>query len=201
MTLEDSVGDILRKARQSANVSAEALARAGGLSTDELTTLEETGRTPRAPGFEAMAALVGLDGAKLRRVAGGWLPPAVDLSGWRELRQITTNGSGMTVNCYLAWDEVTREAALFDTGFDAAPIVEWIEREQLQLRHLFITHSHHDHIAALASVREKYPKVRLHSNAKGAPPDQRYRANEFIHLGSLRITNRETPGHAEDGVT
>src|SRR4030095_11236537 len=49
-------------------------------------------------------------------------------------------------------------------------------------------------------IREKFPKIRLHSNIKGAPPDQRNRPNDFIHLGSLRITNRETPGHAEDGV-
>ena len=31
--------------------------------------------------------------------------------------------------------------------------------------------------------------------------DQRNRANDFIHLGSLRITHRDTPGHAEDGTT
>jgi len=36
---------------------------------------------------------------------------------------------------------------------------------------------------------------------KNAPVDQRNRANDFIHLGSLRITHRDTPGHAEDGVT
>ena len=28
-----------------------------------------------------------------------------------------------------------------------------------------------------------------------------HRANDFIHLGSLRISNRETPGHAEEGVS
>ena len=31
--------------------------------------------------------------------------------------------------------------------------------------------------------------------------DQRNRKNDFIHLGSLRITNRDTPGHAEEGTT
>jgi hypothetical protein len=30
--------------------------------------------------------------------------------------------------------------------------------------------------------------------------DQRIRGNDCIHLGSLRVTNRDTPGHA-DGVT
>jgi glyoxylase-like metal-dependent hydrolase (beta-lactamase superfamily II) len=31
--------------------------------------------------------------------------------------------------------------------------------------------------------------------------DQRNRPNECVQLGSLRISHRETPGHAEDGVT
>ena len=48
---------------------------------------------------------------------------------------------------------------------------------------------------------ERLPKARVHSGAKQAPVDQRNRANDFIHLGSLRITNRDTPGHAEDGTT
>jgi hydroxyacylglutathione hydrolase len=201
MTLEDTMGDIIRKARQSANVSAEAVARVAGLTQDELSVLEETGKSTKNPNYEALAKFLALNPAKLRGIAEGWLPPEIDVSLWRELRQITTQGSGMSVNCYLLWDEVSREAALFDTGFDAQPIYDLIDREQLQLKHLFITHTHHDHVAALGSIRERFPKIKLHSNAKGAPPDQRYRPNEFIHLGSLRITNRDTPGHAEDGVT
>ena len=53
----------------------------------------------------------------------------------------------------------------------------------------------------MAAIREKFPNVRLHTNTKTAPPQHRIRANDCIQLGSLRITNRETPGHAEDGVT
>src|SRR5262249_21779921 len=33
-----------------------------------------------------------------------------------------------------------------------------------------------------------------------APPQHRNRANDFIHLNSLRITNRETPKHAKDKI-
>lgn len=44
-------------------------------------------------------------------------------------------------------------------------------------------------------------KVRVHSGSKSAPLDQRNRANDCIHLGNLRITHRDTPGHAEDGTT
>ena len=201
MTLEDTVGDIIRKARQSANVAAEAAAQAAGLSLAEFSSWEETGQAARSPNYDAVARLLGLDGKRLKALADGWMPPTLDLGTWRELRQITTPGAGMTVNCYLAWDEVTREAALFDTGFDAQPIFDLVDQEKLQLKHLFITHTHHDHIQALAPIRERFPKIKLHSNSQSAPPDQRNRANDFLHLGSLRITNRDTPGHAEDGVT
>jgi glyoxylase-like metal-dependent hydrolase (beta-lactamase superfamily II) len=53
----------------------------------------------------------------------------------------------------------------------------------------------------LGAIREAFPKAKVHSGSKNAPVDQRNRANDFIHLGNLRITNRDTPGHAEDGVT
>lgn len=201
MNLEDHVGDIIRKARIMSQVSAPNAAKAAGLTEAELAAVEDSGRVTGSPNFKALAEQIGLNGDKLKGVADGWLPPEKDLGMWRELRVITTTGNGMAVNCYLIWDEVSREAALFDTGWDASPILNEIASNQLQLRHLFITHTHEDHIAALGTIRERFPKIRLHSSTKGAPVDQRNRANDFIHLGSLRITNRDTPGHAEDGTT
>ena len=201
MNLEDHPGDVICKARTAANVSAEDAAAAAGLTPDEFSALEETGSFTKRPDFQALAAKVGLHGGKLEGIVDGWLPQKRDLGLWRELRQIPTAGTGFKVNCYLLWDEVTLEAALFDTGFDAQPIFDLIDRNKLQLKHLFITHTHADHIAALEPIRNRFPKVKLHSGARNAPVDQRNRANDFIHLGSLRITNRDTPGHAEDGVT
>jgi glyoxylase-like metal-dependent hydrolase (beta-lactamase superfamily II) len=201
MTLEDHVGDIIRKGRMMSAVSAEATARSGGLTEPELEVLEETGRAPRTVNFAAIARTLGLDGAKLEMIAKGWLPATKDLGLWRELRMVTTSRTGLAVNCFLLWDEVSREAALFDTGWEAEPLFSLILENNLQLRHLFVTHGHPDHIAALAAVRERFPKVRIHSGAAKAPVDQRIQANSFIHLGSLRITNRDTPGHAEDGTT
>jgi glyoxylase-like metal-dependent hydrolase (beta-lactamase superfamily II) len=201
MNLEDHLGDIIRKGRMMSSVSSADAARAAGISETDLKLIEETGTFKGAVNFEKLGPALGLDGAKLAGIARGWLPTEKDLSQWRELRCITTAAEGMTVNAYLVWDEISREAALFDTGFDVAPVIEIIEREQLQLKHLFITHTHEDHVAGLPAIREKYPKVRIHSGYHTAPVDQRNRANDFIHLGSLRITNRDTPGHAEDGVT
>ncbi|MGA1236236.1 MAG: MBL fold metallo-hydrolase [Limisphaerales bacterium] len=199
MQLEDHVGDVLAKARKGLGLEVGELARLAGVSEERYASLEEAGEVAGA-NLSALAKRLGLDGAKLSGVAGGWVPAEPDLGVWRELRVVTTE-RGMAVNAYLIWDEVTREAALFDTGWDAAPLFALIEENDLELRHIFITHSHGDHVAALAEVRAKYPKARLHSSAPDVPVNERNRANDFIHLGSLRITNRATPGHTADGVT
>jgi glyoxylase-like metal-dependent hydrolase (beta-lactamase superfamily II) len=203
MNLEDHLGDILAKARAMSTVPAEAAAQAAGLSLAEMAELEKSGRVPaaRTLDFNALAKLLDLDALKLEGIAKGWTPSSKDLGQWRELRCVTTTAGDMPVNCYLAWDEVSRDAALFDTGWEGEPIFRLIAENQLQLRHIFITHSHQDHIAALGAVRDRFPKARLHTSAPLCPVDQRNRPNDFIHLGSLRITHRDTPGHAPDGVT
>src|SRR5215469_15736105 len=151
MNLEDHLGDVIRKARSMSSVSTETAARAAGLTAEELEALESSGTPNNKANYTALAAVIGLDGAKLERLAKGWTPTPKDLGTWRELRSITTD-AGMTVNCYLIWDEVSREAALFDTGWHAEPIKSLIAENQLQLRHIFITHTHEDHIAALDEV-------------------------------------------------
>jgi len=201
MNLEDHLGDVLRKGRLMTKVSPADAAKAAGLAEAELTALEDSGIIGKRPNFAALAGLIELNAGKLERLAAGWLPGENDMSTWRELRMFPTHAEGMTVNAYLVWDEVTREAAAFDTGWDARPILKTIEDNQLLLRHVFVTHSHHDHVAGLGKLRDAYPKVKLHSSSKHAPVDQRNKPNEIIHLGGLRVTYRDTPGHADDGVT
>jgi len=201
MILEDHLGDILRKARTAAKVSGEVAAKAAGLSEIELSALEESGVVPSVPNFTALAELLCLHPDKLERIATGWTPLPQDTGVWREIEVVSTTRGGNTVNCFLVWDEVSREAALFDTGWEAEPIVKLIDENALQLKHLFLTHLHEDHVAALEPLRTRFPKVHLHTNSKSAPPQHRNRSNDFIQLGSLRILNRETPGHAEEGVT
>src|SRR5687768_10693125 len=118
MTLEDHVGDIVRKARTAANVSAESAAQAAGIAPGEIKSLEESGNAGSGLNFQALGKLISVDGPKLERIAKGWLPQPVDLGNWRELRVVTTTQT-YGVNAYMVWDEVTREAAVFDTGWDA----------------------------------------------------------------------------------
>ena len=202
MQLEDHLGDILRKARIMTNGQSADIAKAAGLAETELAALESSGQCKEKINFPALAAALALDTKKFEAIASGWLPAKVDTQQWREIRTVTTRDpDGMAVNCYLIWDEVQRDAALFDTGLDAQPVLNLIAAEGLVLRHIFITHSHYDHVEALPKIREAFPKARIHTGSKNAPVDQRNKNSEIIHLGGLRITHRETPGHAEDGVT
>jgi hydroxyacylglutathione hydrolase len=201
MNLEDHLGDIIRKARLMTNVSTAAAAKAAGLTEVELSSLEDSGTFAKQPDFESLAGVIGLNPTKLASVAKGWLPQESNLKTWRQFRACTTSGEGLTVNCYLAWDEASREAALFDTGFDAATILDLVAKERLLLRDIFITHSHHDHIAALVDVRTALPQARVHGYSKKAPAEQRLKSGETFQVGRLKISYRETPGHAADGVT
>ena len=191
MNLEDHLGDIIRKARTAASVSATAAAQAAGISAAELTALEQAGETNAPLNFATLAWLIGLDAAKLAGIAQGWRPEPRDLSRWHELRQISTTQGGNAVNCFLVWDEFTREAALFDTGWEAALVVQIIEENRLQLRHLFLTHSHEDHVAALGP---------LHTSSRSAAPEHRNQPDDRVAVGGLRVTHRAVPGHADDGV-
>lgn len=201
MNLEDHLGDIIRKARLMTNTSATTAAKAAGLIEAELAAGEDAGSFAKPPDLKSLAGVIGLSPAKLQSIGHGWLPAKKDLAQWQRFRVFTTSGDGLTVNCYLAWDEATREAALFDTGFDAGTILQTVAKERLLLRDVFITHSHHDHIAALVDVRTALPQARVHGFSRKAPAEQRLKPGETFQVGRLEIAFRETPGHAADGVT
>lgn len=201
MNLEDSLGDILRKARISNQVTVEAAAGAAGLSIDAYGHLEDTGTVPEGIHWGPLGDLLTLSGGRLAGLARGWRPAPVDLSQWQGLEVITTAGEGMTVNAFLIWDPATRAAALFDTGFDAAPIEELLARHALHLAHIFITHSHPDHVAALGELRARHPAARVHSGSLKVPVEQRLAPGAVTPVGALQVAHRPTPGHAVDGVT
>ncbi|HZQ45668.1 MAG TPA: hypothetical protein VFC07_01545, partial [Verrucomicrobiae bacterium] len=129
MNLEDHLGDIVRKGRMAANVSAETAAKAAGLTDAEYGALEASGKGK--PNIPALAAAIGLDAGKLQGIANGWLPSEKHLGAWIELRQFQTEKDGIVVNSYLVWDEVSREAALFDTGWNAQSAIAAIEENQV----------------------------------------------------------------------
>lgn len=200
MSLEDHIGDVCRKARlQTQTPLAEAAALAG-LSEARLKEWETEGGIGTAVNVAALADGLGLDAAKALRVAAGWVPNPVELSRWCELRMVTTM-EGFKVNSFVAWDSATHEAAIFDTGWFAGDLFRIADENELDVRHLFITHMHGDHVAAVGDVRKRWPEIELHSNNSGAPERNRVVPGEEVMVGGLSVTARLTPGHSEDGAT
>ncbi len=200
MALEDHIGDICRKARIQTKTSMEEAIAVAAVDEASLHAFETDGMEASSVNVVALAELLELDVAKAERIAGGWEPASVDLNLWQELRMVTTS-EGFEVNSFLVWDEQSRVAALFDTGWFADDIFKLIDDHDLDLQHLFITHMHGDHVAAIGPVRKRCSGVRLHSNSEHAPKDQRVAAGESVLVGTLTVKAQLTPGHASDGVT
>lgn len=57
-------------------------------------------------------------------------------------------------NCSIFGDEETREAIVIDPGDDVSRIVQILERHQLKVKAIVITHGHIDHVMGANKLRE-----------------------------------------------
>jgi hydroxyacylglutathione hydrolase len=123
-------------------------------------------------------------------------------------------------NAYLVMDEVTRDAVLVDPGDEGARLLAEVERAGAQLRAVWITHGHIDHIGAIAAVTRACPvPVLLHPldrplYDRGAsqaahfglpfepppPPDGEFADGDELTVGTLRFRVMHVPGHAPGHV-
>lgn len=129
-------------------------------------------------------------------------------------------------NCYLLWDETTREAALVDCGAfrdeEKRAISDYIRDNNLTLTHLFNTHAHFDHLFGAEYIykeygvgvelseaeRETYAAARKQMISLlrvdlplETPPVARYfNEGDTLTVGSVSLTVIATPGHTPGGV-
>ena len=194
LPLEDLFGDVVSKAQRGLGISNKDLADRTGLSMAAVDAVKN-GATDR-PTLRRLAAPLGLHADSLEAMAEvAWHPQPVTLEG---LAQFNTTFDDMTVNAFLIWDPVSKEAAAFDTGATAEPMVSKIKELGLNLRYLFLTHTHPDHVADITTlaapavfVSEREP----HSAAQSFAPGAQW------NVGSLTIESRSTWGHSKGGTT
>jgi glyoxylase-like metal-dependent hydrolase (beta-lactamase superfamily II) len=123
-------------------------------------------------------------------------------------------------NCYLVIDDASNEAVLVDPGADGERLVEAVRRAGVQLRGIWLTHAHLDHIGAVAEVKRAFDvPVRLHpadlplyragarqAQAYGVPfeqpfdPDEWFDEGSTARVGSLEFAVMHAPGHAPGHV-
>jgi hydroxyacylglutathione hydrolase len=102
-------------------------------------------------------------------------------------------------NTYIVADEPGGSAVMVDAGGPVAPLLEFLQRGQMQLTHVLLTHHHHDHVAELDAVLERHPgtPVLIHPLERELVPQATatMEPGQTIETGALTIEPIHTPGH------
>jgi len=102
---------------------------------------------------------------------------------------------------YFIGDPQTREVAVVDPGWEPHTILNAAAQDQWRITHLFVTHTHFDHINALEAVlKQTDAKVCVH--AQEAPFLKfagknilKMKNSDHVKVGNVEIQFLHTPGH------
>jgi len=106
--------------------------------------------------------------------------------------------------CYLIWCEKSRVACIVDPSVSIYPITEEIEKLNLKLDKILITHTHNDHIFYLDDFKYLFPNVNILCHEKPIK-SFKYHFNklsdyEIISFGEEILIAIHTPGHYMDSI-
>jgi glyoxylase-like metal-dependent hydrolase (beta-lactamase superfamily II) len=102
-------------------------------------------------------------------------------------------------NAYLVADEPGGHGVVIDSGGPSGPLLEAIERHELTVGHLLITHHHHDHVAENHVYKERLGvEILAHplEAERLMDVDRTIEAgDDVLRVGGLGIDALHTPGH------
>ncbi len=103
-------------------------------------------------------------------------------------------------NAFIVACATTREALLVDAGCFDPIIPDFIEKQELKLKALFLTHNHYDHTDGAKDVVQQYDVTVYGGQAKmGGVPVQVVAHGDTITVGEISGKVLETTGHTPDG--
>ena len=201
--IEDEYQDVLKKAAIGLRLSHSALALSSGLNLKEVRALFD-GNFSEIDARK-LAPILGLDADKLVALAGrSWLPHEVSSPGLHQCNMPFPEAGypGASVNSYLVYNTITKEAIAFDTGTSAEPILEFILAQELLLKAVFLTHTHRDHVGgfeklvAVAQTKLAFgPAEEPHTGVSSLQPDSK------MQLCGFDIYAVKTNGHSKGGLS
>ena len=123
-------------------------------------------------------------------------------------------------NCFIVGDEETKEGLIIDPGADASAILKTVKSLGLRIKFIVLTHSHMDHIGALAEVKQdtgapvaihqeeaeslRRPQFRIMVapfSKTPPPPDIILKEGDTIAIGKISFRVLHTPGHTPGGIS
>jgi glyoxylase-like metal-dependent hydrolase (beta-lactamase superfamily II) len=102
-------------------------------------------------------------------------------------------------NTYLVAAAPGADGFLVDAGGPVKPLLERAAEQDIAITHVLLTHHHHDHVADLGAVTDRFPdaQVLIHPDERelvdGATGDLAPGAE--LEIGGLTVQALHTPGH------
>lgn len=121
----------------------------------------------------------------------------------------------LMTNCYIVWDENTKNAAVIDPGDDGAFIAQSLGKKGLNLQYILLTHGHFDHIGGVDELLEtcgSSPKVYISEKDMALPSAFGENVHldpsvvtfwlhgDVITMDSISFKVMSTPGHTPGSV-
>ena len=123
-------------------------------------------------------------------------------------------------NCTILGDETSHEAIVVDPGYDIPRILSLLNKHELTVRQIFVTHAHIDHIASALTLKQiigapilysknDIPLVDLMATQAAwfnleVPtvqyPDHSPADNEVLRISGIDATILHTPGHSQGSL-
>ena len=127
---------------------------------------------------------------------------------------------GDPTNCYILFDEKSKETIVVDPAGEVDRIIEMINILGGKLKYIYLTHCHGDHIGGVSELKNKCGgKILIHrydaeglnkseinlSGYIGLPQieleaDSIIDDGDLIHIGNLQFKVIHTPGHTKGGA-
>ncbi len=124
----------------------------------------------------------------------------------------------LSENCYIYHND--KECILFDPGSDFEYIKSYLEKKNLSVKLILLTHCHFDHVGAVSDLKDYFnAKVMCHKNEEvilkavndstsfyGVMPvkipeiDKFIEDNDVIDFNNIKIKVLHTPGHSAGSV-
>lgn len=205
MPLEDDFCDILKKSRTGQGLSVSDVSRIAGLPGADISAMERGESVRDRAAVQALAEALRLRAEPLAQIAlDKWEPMAQNQPEW--IHAVHGSIGGYGVQGYIVHDQ--GEAVVIDTAYNAAAMIEVLEKHKLRLVGICLTHGHADHAEGIDRLLE-HREVPVYLGSEdlellawrpragllAAPAD-----GHTIRVGHRTIHCLTTPGHTPGGI-